>query len=423
MVKQKKEKESCDCEQSSYSSSSDCCGSNNTKIEKKTCCGINEASGTAEDNQKACCDAEKIIDPINECCNQNTEETRQNYFYDQFIQGFLDTEIGSIPRVKAQLTRSDKLGTFKARMGIKRNQYAIKPGLYALGNPGKTSPVLLTANYKLSFDTLRCQLAGTNSWILVLNTVGINVWCAAGKGTFSTDELISKVKQYELEKIVDHRRLILPQLSATGVAAYKVKEGTGFTVIWGPIRANDVQQFLDNRMKADESMRQLTFTARERAVLVPVEVKILLKKAALVSILILLLSGIGPDLFSLTSVWSRGIIGIMAGIIAICSGAIITPILLPWIPGTAFSTKGAITGVIMGSGFLYLTFSQIQRFEAIALILFIAALSSYLTMNFTGATPFTSPSGVEKEMRRSIPIQLGAVIGALVIWIASAFIN
>ena len=66
------------------------------------------------------------------------------------------------------------------RWSIGRNNYKIEPGIYALGSPDKNSEVLVTANYKLSFDTLRKNLTGLNVWILVLDTKGINVWCAAG---------------------------------------------------------------------------------------------------------------------------------------------------------------------------------------------------------------------------------------------------
>lgn len=41
--------------------------------------------------------------------------------------------------------------------------------------------------------------------------------CAAGKGTFSTEEISLSVQEYNLNKIVDHHTLILPQPGATGV--------------------------------------------------------------------------------------------------------------------------------------------------------------------------------------------------------------
>jgi len=57
----------------------------------------------------------------------------------------------------------------------------------------------------------------------------------------------------------------------------------------------------------------------------------------------------------------------------------------------------------------------------LALILFTISISSYLAMNFTGATPFTSPSGVEKEMKQYIPVQLATLVLSFGLWIYSAF--
>ena len=138
--------------------------------------------------------------------------------------GKLETPVGLVPQVSSILTRSDHLGTFKARWGIGRMHYTVCPGLYALGKPNETSPVLVTANYKMSFDKLRKELESRNLWILVLDTKGINVWCSAGKGTFGTMELVSRIESSGLAKVVSHRELILPQLAGPGVAAYQVKK-------------------------------------------------------------------------------------------------------------------------------------------------------------------------------------------------------
>ena len=37
----------------------------------------------------------------------------------------------------------------------------------------------------MTVDLVRGDLAGVDAWLLVLETYGVNVWCAAGKGTFS----------------------------------------------------------------------------------------------------------------------------------------------------------------------------------------------------------------------------------------------
>ncbi len=149
--------------------------------------------------------------------------------------------------------------------------YTVDPGLYAVGTPGPHSPVLVTANYKMSFDCVRSVLTGRSAWILVLDTQGINVWCAAGKGTFGTQELVERIRVSGLAEATQQRTLILPQLAAPGVAAHTVKRQSGFRVVYGPIRAEDIPAFMDSGLKATPEMRQKTFTIGERAVLIPVE--------------------------------------------------------------------------------------------------------------------------------------------------------
>src|SRR5512136_1084209 len=173
--------------------------------------------------------------------------------------------------VQSRLTASDRWDHVLARIGVKRGEHRVEPGLYALGNPTKDSPVFVTANYSLSFDALRSSLVGIDGYILVLDTKGINVWCAAGKGTFGTDEIVARVFATQLKEVVTHRKLILPQLGAPGVAAHEVKKRTGFWVEYGPVRAIDLPEYLKTR-KATPEMRKVKFTLRDRLVLIPVDV-------------------------------------------------------------------------------------------------------------------------------------------------------
>ena len=339
-----------------------------------------------------------------------------------FVEGFTSTPAGSVPRIKTRPGIADLFGTIKVRLGINRSQYKVAPGLYCIGDVTPMSPVLVTANYKLTFDRLRKDLEGLQAWVLILDTRGINVWCAAGKKTFSTAEVIHWVKQTRLQEIVSHRRLILPQLSATGVSGKQVKKGCGFKVTWGPVRSMDIKPFLISGLKADKTARRVTFTFPERLVLVPVELSFLRKYLLWIFLTGFLLSGIGPGIFSMGQAWSRGLIMIAACAVGIFSGAVAVPVLLPWIPGRAFAVKGVITGLLMGVGMVLTAGKAIGFGEAMALILFIIAGSSYLAMNFTGSTPYTSPSGVEKEMRKAIPFQVSAVILSVVVWVGAMFV-
>jgi CO dehydrogenase/acetyl-CoA synthase gamma subunit (corrinoid Fe-S protein) len=140
----------------------------------------------------------------------------------------------------SQLNSKNTWDHIQARWGFRRGHHRVTPGLYALGKPAANAPVFVTANYTLSFDALRSALTEMNAYILVLDTQGINVWCAAGKGTFGTAELIKRIEACRLNEVVTTRILILPQLGAPGVAAHEVKRHTGFRVEYGPIRAEDL---------------------------------------------------------------------------------------------------------------------------------------------------------------------------------------
>lgn len=328
-----------------------------------------------------------------------------------------------MPKVSTTLSLRDHLGTVRARVGIARNQYKINPGLYCVGNAAAASPVFVTANYKLSFDALRRELAGIDAWILVADTRGINVWCAAGKGTFCAGEIALQVQRAGLEKIVSHRELILPQFGATGVAARELRKLCGFKGIFGPLRAEDIPRFLDNGKKADEPMRTVTFSLGERLVLVPVEIALIWKPFALILLTLFVLSGIGPDVFSVQASLARGVNAAWATVLAILAGALATPALLPWIPGRQFWFKGVLAGAIVGLAYVYGGMDSAGIIEKFGLWFWIVAAASYMAMNFTGATPYTSLSGVEKEMRRGLPVQCVGAAAALVLWIAAPFIN
>jgi hypothetical protein len=264
-----------------------------------------------------------------------------------------------------------------------------------------------------------------DAWLLVLDTRGINVWCAAGKGTFGTDELVRRVKLSGLEQVVQHRRLIVPQLGAPGVSAHQVKKGCGFAVVWGPVHAVDIQPFLSSGEKCTERMRRVTFSMDERLVLVPVEITLLKKHLLQTLIVIAILSGIGPHLFSFSETWHRGLLALSAAAGGIFSGCVLVPLLLPWLPGRTFALKGLFSGAIVSKVTIALFWGStwVTALSAPALILLGTALSSFLAMNFTGSSPFTSPSGVEKEMRRYIPVQATAALAGCVLWVVSAFIR
>ena len=321
-----------------------------------------------------------------------------------WFRGWMETSIGRVARISTHMGLRDKLGGCRVRWGIRRMHYNVPAGLYAVGHPTPESPVLVTANYKLSFDLLRRELSGRDLWLLVLETFGINVWCAAGKGTFGTAELINRVQKVQLDKLVKHRTIILPQLGASGVAAHKVKKGTGFMVKYGPIRANDLPLFLSNGLKASEENRRIQFTLRDRLILTPVELVGAWKPSLIILLLIFVIGGLSGQDFSLQGALSRSLSPALIYLGALLMGSFVTPILLPWIPGRAFSLKGAQIGFLWALIVSLPLASTWSVGSIIALFLIAPAIAAYFAMNFTGCSTFTSLSGVQKEMRIAVPV-------------------
>lgn len=329
------------------------------------------------------------------------------------------TSSGPVPQVSREMTVADRVGIWKVRWGIGRMNYTVAPGLYALGQPDADSEVLVTANYRMTFDLLRTSLCGLEAWILVLDTFGVNVWCAAGKGTFGTDELVKRVELARLDDVVNHNRLIVPQLGAPGIAAHEVSKRTGFKVLYGPVELRDLPAYLKNGRHATLDMRRKNFPLVERAAIVPMELVPASKWALIASLTIAIMSGIlGRDTF-MADALHYGSHALLALVLGTLAGAAATPVLLPLLPGRAFAMKGALAGAV--AALLYPVVIQSTGVELTAWTLVVISIASFLAMNFTGSSTYTSLSGVKKEMREAVPFQITAVLTALVLWFTALF--
>jgi hypothetical protein len=332
-----------------------------------------------------------------------------------YVTGYVTAGDRKIPRVSTQLSRADTIGGWKVRWDIGRMGYSILPGLYAVGAPGPGSPVLVTANYKLTFDAVRSQLEGVDAWILVLDTRGINVWCAAGKGTFGTAELMGRAAAVKLGEVVSHRTLILPQLGATGVSAPMVRQQSGWRVTYGPVSARDIPAFLSNGSKKDAAMRTIQFRLADRMVIAPAEVA----HSWPLLLAVLAVSGLLAIPFD-AGYLGRALAVFLPLVGALLLGTVAFPALLPFLPFRAFALKGALLGALWGIAASFAVHASLAG--AAALVLLSTPIVSFLSMNFTGSSTFTCQPGAALEVRRgfipmisSLVLGLGAGIAARVL--------
>lgn len=295
--------------------------------------------------------------------------------------------------------------------------YQVKPGLYAVGLPDAKSDVLVTANYKLTFDVVRRELKRLNVWLLVLNTEGINVWCAAGKKTFGTAELIKRIQMTGLADQIEHRRLIVPQLGAPGIDAAAVQRATGFHVAYGPVEAADIRAYIQAGYQKTEAMRTVRFPFWNRLILTPLEFRPALRYYVRFVIGMLLLFGITPQGILFQQAWQGAAPLILSGMAAVIAGSVITPAALPWLPFRAFSLKGYTAGLLTMAALQWGTqiFSAAHALIIVTAWVFCPAVSSWFALQFTGSTTYTNMSGVQKELKAGLWFYIGTVAVSVVL--------
>jgi NAD-dependent dihydropyrimidine dehydrogenase PreA subunit len=212
-------------------------------------------------------------------------------------------------------------------------------GLMRVGNPGRGSPVLVTGNFTLTVRRVRDVLRGHDVWLLVANSKGINVWCAAGGGHLTHHDIISVIRTSRINEQVDRREVILPQLCATGVERHRITEATGFATRWGPARLEDLPAFLDRGARVYKRERFMRFPLWER-----MEMAAMWGVPMLVILLPILLFIFG---LRTTAVAGAAVTLLVAGVFA----------LLPWLQiqgHRRFITFAAfaVVAAILGCGFL-----------------------------------------------------------------------
>ena len=238
--------------------------------------------------------------------------------------------------------------------------------------------------------------------------------------------MVARIRTSGLEQIVSHRDLILPQLGAPGVAAHAVKKLCGFKVIYGPIRALDLPAYLDGGLQATPEMRRKTFPFQERAVLVPMELVDAFKVAVWILPVLFILGGLRGSEDFWANAGDHGLFAVVALLLGILLGGVLTPLLLPLLPGRAFALKGFFLS--LPAAIFYLSFwgiggaTKIGPMEKWPWVLMFPSVSAFLAMNFTGASTYTSLSGVKKEMRWAVPLEIGAAGAGLVLWLGGVFL-
>ncbi len=268
-----------------------------------------------------------------------------------------------------------------------------RTGLYAVGRPDADSPMLVTGNFDLTVRRLVKAIDGkVDVWLLVADSAGINVWCAAGGGYFTAEKVIAAVKSSHLNEVVNHHALILPQLCANGVDGWRIRKETGWGVHWGPPRAADVPAYLAGKRKKSGEMRWVKFPLKDRLEMVTVTLGAY-GLLILLPVFIFWRSLFWPITFSLFGL------------------SYFYAITLPWLPGRDGLYKSIpLTIITLAGFFVYIAiWNPMPAPQLFHWLIGLTALSVFTSSEFQGMSPLMRG----EQANWGIEAIIGAALGAI----------
>jgi hypothetical protein len=273
----------------------------------------------------------------------------------------------------------------------------VRPGLYRVGRPGPSAPVLVTGNFDLTVRRVVKGIRELDVYLLVADSHGINVWCAAGGGHFTAASVVTAVKRSGLDELVNHRRLILPQLCANGVSGRDIEAATGWRVTWGPTRAVDIPAYLARGGRKADSMRRVAFPCLDRMEMSLVMWWFMCPLLAAVMLI----------------ARPRATIPVLLSLLALF---LVTGVLWPWLPGYQGMTKGF---VLAGASLLLTVALSLTALHLAPRSLFnwcvgLSALALFVGTDFQGADPRRRGGEVE-QFPKIVPLELALGAAYLVV--------
>jgi len=276
-------------------------------------------------------------------------------------------------------------------------------GLLEIGQPDDSSPVLMTCNYRLTVERVLRSLMGMDAHLLVANSDGVNVWCAATGGRLTSHDVISVLKTSGIEERVSHRSVVLPQLAATGVEAGVVESKSGWQVIWGPVYAQDLPRFLREGQDEGRTMRMVRFPLGQRV-----------EMATAYAFPLSLLVGVVTALW-----WRHAFVPSVVAVWGLCLAVYLTfPAYRSW-PGPAGKGSGVVlaglvaswaVAMVCAAGYSFVVagaeWGGIARWGVLTLVVLVV-----LGIDLLGSTPVYK-SGLHEDRRLRVELDLAKCHGA-----------
>ena len=120
----------------------------------------------------------------------------------------------------------------------------VEPKIYQIGEPNDNSPVMFTTNFSLTYYSVESDVEASRipSYILVVDTEGTSVLTAYSGDKLNEKTVADAMTKHEVEKLVKHKKLIIPGYVA--VMSGKLEEATGWEVMVGPRECSMLPKYL-----------------------------------------------------------------------------------------------------------------------------------------------------------------------------------
>jgi ubiquinone/menaquinone biosynthesis C-methylase UbiE len=301
-----------------------------------------------------------------------------------------------VPEVATTLRWRDYAANVACELSLYSTFFRAEPGLYRVGEPGPAAPLLVTANFKLTFNLVRRALRETDAYVLVIDTRGINVWCASGAGKFDAREVALSHRAFRLAEVPHREPAVLPKLSATGVAEYKLRGDFGVKAAFGPVYIRDVGAYLAAGCRKTPAMNRVDWGLAKR---LEVTWFFALMNAAVVALPL--------------AVWHKLYSPLVVAAVAAIS--LLVGALFPWLPTRLYAVKGLAAAALVAVPLL--TYKWLAGAGASSLAewaIFLAFAGILLGLEFSGNTSVSSPSQVKQEFKPGL-VALAALTAAFIL--------
>lgn len=120
----------------------------------------------------------------------------------------------------------------------------VEPKVYEIGRVSRRSPVIVTTNFSITYFTVAGEVEASKvpTYIICCDAEGMSVLTAWAAEKFTPESIDETIKKFGVEKIVAHKRLVIP--GYVSAMSGKLEEITGWKISVGPREASGIPNYL-----------------------------------------------------------------------------------------------------------------------------------------------------------------------------------